>query len=89
MATFMVSIEQSTDVGEDVIQMNQQRNGAKDTQHTPPGTNLVFGDLFELRKAPNGKEALNYHLHPVRGPSKCLIYIGKAFGVGLCRTRND
>lgn len=74
MSTFMQSIEQSTDVGEDVFQQSNNR----DKGHAPPGKNLVFGDLFELRSPPNGKEKLNYHLHPVRGPSKCFIYIGNA-----------
>lgn len=78
MATFMQSIEQSTDVGEDVcLQQASGGGGATTEAREPPGKNLVFGDLFELRRPPNGKEALNYHLHPVRGPSKCFIYIGE------------
>lgn len=89
MATFMQSVEQSTDVGEDVsqlmttnhLQSQQQkmnRNNQKDKEDRgPPGRNLVFGDLFELRRPPNGRDALNYHRHPVRGPSKCFIYIGE------------
>lgn len=72
MHTFMQSIEQKTDVGEDI-----GGQGGQDSCHRPPGKSLVFGDLFELRKPPNGKEALNYHRHPVRGPSKCLVYIGE------------
>lgn len=85
MATFMQSIEQATDVGEDVcLNMNQGRNkqdNSKGELPQPPGRNLVFGDLFELRSAPNGKEKLNYHLHRVRGPSQCLVYIGKSYFV--------
>lgn len=81
MALFMQSIEQSTDVGEDVVQSNNLANSGKGgvgkEEHGPPGKSLVFGDHFDLRKAPNGKEALNYHRHPVRGPSKCLVYIGE------------
>lgn len=74
MSVFMQSIEQSTDVGEEVF---QQGNSGPIVPHAPPGKNLVFGDIFELRRPPNGKEALNYHLHPVRGPAKCFIYIGE------------
>lgn len=78
MATFMQSIEQSTDVGEDVAQMNNIGHSEQNKEaHFAPGDSLVFGDHFELRKPRNGKEALNYHHHPVRGPSKCLVFIGK------------
>lgn len=77
MGTFMQSIEQSTDYGEDVIQMHKKRGWSvsEERESRVPGKNLVFGDLFELRKPPNGFGVLNYHQHPVRGPSRCLVYI--------------
>lgn len=73
----MQSIEQSTDVGEDVIEMKE----IKATEHIqhPPGHSLVFGDLFGMKlsfKQPN-KEALAEQMRWIQGPSECLIFICK------------
>ena len=76
MVTFMQSIEQTTEVGEDVRDLkNKEGNGNKG--HQPPGHSFVFGDLFQLDRPPNDKSELNYHLHPANRPSKCFIYIGE------------
>lgn len=73
VASFMQSIEPNTDIGEDVILLHS-KNVTKKPQ--PPGRNFVFGDLFELKYA---AKYLNQslHVHGVRGPSQCLIYIRK------------
>lgn len=70
----MQSIEPNTDIGEDVILMNDSKNISKKPQ--PPGRNFVFGDLFELKYS---MKYLNQtiQMHSVRGPSQCLIYIRK------------
>ncbi len=75
VTNFMQSIEpNATDVGEDVILMNDSKIASKKPQ--PPGRNFVFGDLFELKYH---QKYLNQtvEVHSVRGPSQCLIYIRK------------
>ncbi|XP_055305467.1 uncharacterized protein LOC129570086 isoform X2 [Sitodiplosis mosellana] len=76
ICTFMQSIEQSTDVGEDVIEMKEIK--PTDVKPHPPGHSLVFGDLFGIKsygvKQPN-KEALAEQMQWLQGPSECLIYI--------------
>lgn len=76
--TFMLSIEQSnsTDIGEDVILIKDI--DSESCRPEPPGRNLVFGDLFEL------KSTFNYNSLPfvlckpsIYGPTQCLIYICK------------
>lgn len=77
ICTFMQSIEQNTDVGEDVIEMKEVK--PTDTKPQPPGQNLVFGDLFGMKSAfkyPN-KDALDEQMRWFQGPSECLIYICK------------
>lgn len=77
ICTFMQSIEQSTDVGEDVIEMKEVK--PTDAKPHPPGQSLIFGDLFGMKsssKQPN-KEALAEQMQWIRGPSECLIYICK------------
>lgn len=76
ICTFMQSIEQSTDVGEDVIEMNETHSNDAKPQ-SPPGVSLVFGDLFGMKSAfkqPN-REALAEQLRWFQGPSECLVYI--------------
>lgn len=78
ICTFMQSIEQSTDVGEDVIEMNEAKPTEAKPQ-SPPGESLVFGDLFGMKSAfkqPN-REALAEQLRWFQGPSECLVYICK------------
>lgn len=78
ICTFMQSIEQSTDVGEDVIEMNEAHPMEAKPQ-SPPGGSLVFGDLFGMKSAfkqPN-REALAEQLRWFPGPSECLVYICK------------
>lgn len=75
ICTFMQSIEQSTDVGEDVIEMKEIKPG--EMKIHPPGQSLVFGDLFGMKssfKQPN-KEALAEQMRWIQGPSECLIFI--------------
>lgn len=77
ICTFMQSIEQSTDIGEDVIEMKETK--LNDMKPHPPGVSLVFGDLFGVKssfKQPN-KEALAEQMRWLEGPSECLIYICK------------
>lgn len=77
----MQSIEQSTDVGEDVIEMKEIKSN--DSKHRPPGQSLVFGDLFGMKssfKHPN-KEALVEQMRWIQGPSECLIFICKRFEI--------
>lgn len=74
VTSFMLSIEPNTDIGEDVILMNDSRFIPKKPQ--PPGRNFVFGDLFELKYSPKYLNQ-SIHVHSVRGPSQCLIYICK------------
>ncbi|XP_055706520.1 sorting nexin-14-like [Phlebotomus papatasi] len=73
MVSFMQSIEQTTDVGEEVIEMREESERRKPN---PPGRNLVFGDLFEVHKNAhllhNSSLALPY---TIKGPSQCLVYI--------------
>ena len=71
----MQSIEQSTDVGEDVIEMKETK--PTDIKSHPPGHSAIFGDLFGMKvsfKQPN-KEALAEQMRWLHGPSECLIYI--------------
>ncbi|XP_031628078.1 sorting nexin-14-like [Contarinia nasturtii] len=75
ICNFMQSIEQSTDVGEDVIEMKETK--PNDIKPHPPGVSLVFGDLFGVKlsfKQPN-KEAFAQQMRWLEGPSECLIYI--------------
>lgn len=74
ICTFMQSIEQSTDVGEDVIEMKEPK--IFNTKH-PPGHSSIFGDLF-------GMKTMNKKINPsrfveqrrwIRGPCQCLVYI--------------
>ncbi|XP_053687378.1 sorting nexin-14-like [Sabethes cyaneus] len=71
MVTFMHSIEQSPDIGEDVIQFKE----VVKKKHKTPGQSLVFGDLFELKKGSKNTHTTTLLSHSVRGPSQCLIYI--------------
>lgn len=72
----MQSCEQSTDVGEDVIEMKEIK--PTDIKSHPPGQSMVFGNLFGMKshgiKQPN-KEALTEQMQWLQGPSECLIYI--------------
>lgn len=73
----MQSIEQSTDIGEDVIEMKEA--GVTDTKPQPPGHSLVYGDLFGLKstnKHINQTTFVKQHTW-IKGPSQCLIYILK------------
>lgn len=69
----MASIEPSTDIGEDVIMMNDAHFAAK-VKHKPPGRNLVFGDLFGLQCSVR-RSHVRAEEHGVTGPAKCLMYI--------------
>lgn len=73
----MQSIEQSTDIGEDVIEMKEINTGDKKIR--PPGQSLIFGDLFGMKSA--NKHVNQYTFAErqnwVRGPSQCLVYICK------------
>ncbi|GAB0098115.1 Cyclophilin-type peptidyl-prolyl cis-trans isomerase, conserved site [Sergentomyia squamirostris] len=73
MVAFMQSVEQATDVGEDVIEMKE---AGERRRPNPPGRNRVFGDLFEVHKNAhllhNSSFALPY---TVKGPSQCLVHI--------------
>lgn len=80
----MQSIEQTADLGEDVINMSSDggntNNKKVPRKITPPGRNVVFGDLFELKSSQSIK--LLYTTTSdlsisIRGPSQCIIYICK------------
>lgn len=74
----MQSIEQSstTDIGEDVILIKDINTD--NMMPEPPGQNLVFGDLFELKTSPNHCNLPFILSKPaVYGPTQCLIYICK------------
>uniref|UniRef100_A0A182VP82 peptidylprolyl isomerase n=1 Tax=Anopheles merus TaxID=30066 RepID=A0A182VP82_ANOME len=71
MSTFMHSIEQSPDIGEDVVQ--EKEPVKKKTKI--PGQSVVFGDLFELKKASKNTHTTTLLSHSVRGPSQCFVYI--------------
>ncbi|XP_053679251.1 sorting nexin-14-like [Anopheles nili] len=71
MNTFMHSIEQSPDVGEDVAQENEPVS----RKIKLPGQSVVFGDLFELKKSSKYTHTTTLMSHSVRGPSQCFIYI--------------
>lgn len=72
----MQSIEQSTDVGEDVIEMKEIKLTDIKSNH-PPGHSLIFGDLFGMKPSfkPQKKEALTEQMRWIQSPSECLIYI--------------
>lgn len=80
----MQSIEQTADLGEDVINMSSECENTNTKKVprkiTPPGRNLVFGDLFELKSSQSVKllytTTSNLSIG-IRGPSQCLIYICK------------
>uniref|UniRef100_A0A336MLP9 CSON003419 protein n=1 Tax=Culicoides sonorensis TaxID=179676 RepID=A0A336MLP9_CULSO len=73
MSTFMHSIEQSPDMGEDVMYMNNDET--ENQRPSPPDNNWVFGNLFELKRTsysmPTPKIVASNN---VKGPSQCLIY---------------
>uniref|UniRef100_A0A1L8DUI3 Putative sorting nexin-14 n=1 Tax=Nyssomyia neivai TaxID=330878 RepID=A0A1L8DUI3_9DIPT len=73
MVSFMQSIEQTTDVGEDVIEMREENERQRPN---PPGRNLLYGDLFGVHRNAhllhNPSLALPY---TIKGPSQCLVYI--------------
>ncbi|XP_058130506.1 sorting nexin-14-like [Anopheles ziemanni] len=71
MATFMHSIEQSPDIGEDVV---LEKEPVKKKLRVP-GHSVVFGDLFELKKASKNTHTTSLLSHSVRGPSQCFVYI--------------
>lgn len=71
MTTFMHSIEQSPDIGEDVIEVKSTLK----KKFKQPGQSVVFGDLFELKKASKNTHTTTLLSHSVRGPSQCLVYI--------------
>lgn len=81
ITTFMQSVEQSTDLGEDVAEQNRDTpKGIAQRKITPPGRNLVFGDLFEMKKSTTNLHApttASQWSNGIQGPSKCLIYICK------------
>lgn len=73
----MQSIEQNTDVGEDVIQSNDSDNDIL-MPLLPPGHNLIFGDLFGIKSPKHFNQiAFAEQQSWIRGPSQCLIYICK------------
>lgn len=73
MQTFMHSIEQNPDVGEDVMFMRGEDELPKPS---PPDNNIVFGNLFELKRASMGSSLSTFSAkNEIRGPSQCLIYI--------------
>uniref|UniRef100_A0AAG5DUD2 PXA domain-containing protein n=1 Tax=Anopheles atroparvus TaxID=41427 RepID=A0AAG5DUD2_ANOAO len=71
MTTFMHSIEQSPDIGEDVV---LEKEPIKKKARVP-GQSVVFGDLFELKKASKNTHTTSLLSHSVRGPSQCFVYI--------------
>lgn len=73
----MQSIEQNTDVGEDVIQSNDSDNDIL-MPLRPPGHNLIFGDLLGIKSPKHFNQiAFAEQQSWIRGPSQCLIYICK------------
>lgn len=77
MVGFMQSIEPATtDVGEDVIMMTVPKKETK--RPSPPGRNLVFGDLFALKQSAKYVNS-SVSVHDVKGPSQCLVYIREYF----------
>lgn len=77
----MQSIEQSTDVGEDVIEMKETK--PIEIKPQPPGQSLVFGDLFGMKSTlkHSNKEALAEQMRWLQGPSECLIYICEFYDI--------
>lgn len=63
----------SPDIGEDVIQVKDKVK----KKYKLPGQSVVFGDLFEVKKASKNTHTTTLLSHSVRGPSQCLIYIRK------------
>lgn len=74
----MQSIEQSTDVGEDVIQMKDDYHHY-DIESQPPGHNLIFDDLFGIKHSVKHVNQISCaeQQNWINGPSQCLIYICK------------
>lgn len=90
----MQSIEFVPEMADDVAaNVSADGSGGKPTavqlrKKTPPGRNLVFGDLFEVRRSVvsanhssssgvNGSGGAGWSSN-VRGPSKCLVFICKS-----------
>lgn len=72
----MQSIEQNTDVGEDVIQTNEIDEDIQ-VPSRPPGHSLVFGNLFDIKSPSKHVNQIAFAEQQswIRGPSQCLIYI--------------
>lgn len=74
MTTFMQSVEQNPDMGQDVMYMDTE--DSKIQRPSPPDNNSVFGNLFELKRASlNASTAKIIASNNVKGPSQALIYI--------------
>lgn len=71
MSVLIQSVEQSLDVGEDVIEMHEPH----DVKPSPPGYNVTFGNLFDLNSSSSHPTASTHSNYSIRGPSQCLIYI--------------
>lgn len=52
-----------------------------------PGQSVVFGDLFELKKASKNTHTTTLLSHSVRGPSQCFVYI-RTYTVGWISQQN-
>lgn len=87
ISSFMQSIEFVPDLADDAAvaaELSKQPT-VQLRKKTPPGRNLVFGDLFELRRSlihsnsthENGSNARCWSSN-VRGASKCLVFICKS-----------
>lgn len=76
ICTFMQSIEQNTDYGEDVIQTNENEDDFQ-LPSGPPGHSLIFGDLFGIKTPTKHCNQIAFAEQQswIRGPSQCLIYI--------------
>lgn len=73
MTTFMTSIEQNPDLGQDVMYMDSDTGIQRPS---PPDNNIVFGNLFELKRASlTVSTAKIIASSNVKGPSQALIYI--------------
>ncbi|XP_055383608.1 sorting nexin-14-like [Condylostylus longicornis] len=73
LLVFLQSLEQSTDVGEDVIKVNEKKLIGK--SHYSTGFNPVFGNLFCLNKASKNFQMSSYISFETIGPSRSLLYI--------------
>lgn len=71
MTTFMHSIEQSPDIGEDVIEVKSTTK----KKYKKPGESVVFGELFDQKAGSKNTHTTTLLSHSVRGPSQCLVYI--------------